>query len=140
MGKAKPVDIEGLLQLKNMLQALKETATGAIAVAQHVQTSVDGILADNNDKLQAHLERVDLRPKLTVKPLPKNQWAITLGKSLYYLGPKANFETLDDDEPKFYWYLDQETQTPENVIKHDAKSLFQALVSVMQDYCNVGEA
>lgn len=132
MKKPKPADIEGLLQLQKAVLLIKETATGAVALSEHLQTSVDAVLAQSREDVRHHLEKKEVRPRVNFKPLPKNNWAITLGSSVYYIGPRPNFDTIDEDEPRFHWYLNTDSATK----YHVAVSLFQCLIGVIQDYCN----
>lgn len=129
MPKPQLADIEGLLELKNMLQSIKDITTAAVLTAQHVQKSVDATLEAGRLETQAHLDRKEVRPVVKFKPLPRNQWAIIIGKELYAVGPLPNFAQLDDEALKFYWQHGDGPPVP-------IESMFKALMGIMQHYFN----
>lgn len=101
-----------------------QLSDGARAIRDDANVQVNGY----RERFQQLVDKGDLRPRLFIKPLPKNIWAVALNSVTYSLGPYDNFGTVDEDEPRFWW------SGPDNVI-HPARSMFQALIGVLQDYC-----
>lgn len=130
--KLRHAEIEQIGSLKQALSLISDTAAAAIDMAQAVQTSADRQIEEHRQVMQKHLDRKDLRPRVNFKPLGENTWAVTFGAETYYIGLRAGWDYLDEDEPRFEW------KAPNGKV-YAAVSMFQALIGVVQDYCNAGE-
>lgn len=133
--KAKPPTLKKVrrIQLKEMDDLLAHVAVMEAATSGVREKVIayrdfaDVQVEEYRQRMQRHLARTDLRPAVNFKPQPNNRWAVTVGADVYELGPLPGFEDIDDDDPRFYW------AGPDGV-RHPARSMFQALIGVVQDF------
>ena len=132
---AKQTKIE-LAQFGDLMKSLhlaESALSASIEFARNVQADAHAQVEDHRKIMREHLSRKDLRPHVNFKPLPKNNWAVTFNSSLYTLGPHPRFADMDEDDAAFLW------TGPDNV-QHPVRSMFQALVAVVSDYCNADQS
>jgi len=127
--KLKGLDLAQYGDLAKALALIADTAQAARAMAQTVLDDANSQVESHKSLMQAHLDRHDLRPRVNFKPLPKNNWAVSFNSEVYTLGPVTNLSDINEDDPAFCW------KGPDGVL-HPARTMFQALVGVVMDYCN----
>lgn len=129
--KLKRAEIAQLGNLMSALSLISDTAAAAKEFARTVQTSADAQITEHRTLMQRHLDRKDLRPHVIFRPGPKNTWTVAFNSETYSLGPYDPLPT-DEDEMAYWWMTPDGTKRP-------CRSAFQALIAVVQDYCNAEE-
>lgn len=131
MVKLKKADLPMFGDLVHALDMMDRSGQAVREYATALKDSANEQIEAHRLKMQAHLDRKDLRPHVLFKPLPKNTWAVSFNSETYTIGPYTHLDSIDEDEPMFYWANPSGERKP-------VRSLFQALVAVVQDYCNKG--
>lgn len=126
--KLKRAEIAQLKDLQTSLSLIADAVDAARVYAREVQASADAEIEKHRQIMQKHLDRKDLRPHANFHPQPKNVWTVAFNSETYSLGPQDPIP-MDDDEPRFWW------KEPDGTI-HPVRSMFMALVAVVQHYCN----
>lgn len=126
--KLKRAEIASLGSLQQALSLIADTAMAARELGTQVQASADAEIEEHRKQVQRHLARTDLRPKVIFRPHPKNVWTVTFNNLVYSLGPRDPLP-VDDDDMAFWW------MDPAG-LQHSARSMFQALIGIVQDFCN----
>jgi hypothetical protein len=126
--KLRHTEIAQLQDLQTALSLAADSVEAARVYAREVQASADSQIEAHRQVMQKHLDRKDLRPHANFKPQPKNIWTVAFNSETYSLGPLDPIP-MDDDEPRFWW------KEPDGTL-HPVRSMFMALVAVVQHYCN----
>lgn len=128
--KVKRIRIAQLKEYEQLIQAMDVVSTVTSKMQELVgnyRRASDDQIALYFERMQRHVSDPNIVPVIVFKPQPKNRWTVAVNDKVYELGPLPDFEHIDEDDPRFYW------AGPDGE-RHLARSMFQALVGVVQAF------
>lgn len=129
MVKVKRVDLPKYGDLLKALDLADAAISAVRQFAMDTKQQAEDQVEAHRTLMQKHLDRKELRPHVIFKPHPNSKWSVSFNDQTYTLAPYPDLDEIDDDDPHFWW------AGPDDV-KHPARSMFQALIGITQDYCN----
>jgi len=123
---------QSLATIQRATEEIYSAAANIIELVRAHELSVDKRIAENQLAVNEYITNPDNRPVLVVRKF-KAETIVALNDQVYSYGPRKDINSLDDDEPAFFWRYGSDTE------QFPARTYSDALLAILQHYCRKEE-